>query len=179
MSTKKYIDIMIDLETLSLKPNAAIIDIGAVCSNGKFSAKINPSAYETETQFNVDYNTVEWHRTKNSLNWGVYITYPDRDLLGALGELSDWITMMGGTPVIWANGTSFDIPILEHAYRVYGMEIPWKYYNVRDYRTLREMYKWLVDTVPANANKHVALDDAAHQYDVLKTIFKYLGKELR
>ncbi len=74
---------------------------------------------------------------------------------------------------IWAHGISFDIPILEEAYIRCGIEKPWKYWNINDYRTIlnlvglnnRELRK-------GDEGHHTALDDAVAQAKILIEILK-------
>jgi exodeoxyribonuclease VIII len=64
---------------------------------------------------------------------------------------------------VWANGPTFDMNILEHAYKSLGMALPWKYYTVRDARTVYSLCPSL-DKYPAS---HHALEDCRRQIDLL------------
>ncbi len=70
--------------------------------------------------------------------------------------------MKGST--IWANGATFDMPILEALYKAYGMDAPWKYNAARDVRTLFALSgNKLGDFGTVNDAKHDALGDALFQ----------------
>ena len=76
---------------------------------------------------------------------------------------------------IWANGLTFDMNILEHAYKSYGLALPWKYYVVRDARTVYGLCPGL-NKYPAS---HHALEDCRRQIDLLHDSLQMLKiKEL-
>ena len=63
--------------------------------------------------------------------------------------------------IVCANGTSFDFPILSHAYRACSMGQPWQYFNERDWRTVRKVGPTV--EFERTGTHHNALDDACHQ----------------
>lgn len=74
----------------------------------------------------------------------------------------------------WGNGSIFDIVILENYLKASNYDIPWKYYNVRDTRTLFDA----ADFVPPKfVGKHNALEDArAQANNVIFCLNKIKGK---
>lgn len=44
---------------------------------------------------------------------------------------------------VWSNGAPFDVPIVESYCRALGLPVPWKFWDVRDTRTLFEMAEGL------------------------------------
>ena len=60
--------------------------------------------------------------------------------------------------------------ILEHAYKSYGITLPFKYYKVRDARTIYSLYPDL----PKPITSHHALEDCRRQIDLLQTTFTHL-----
>ena len=64
---------------------------------------------------------------------------------------------------------------LEHAYKSYGMPLPWQYYKIRDARTVYGLVPGL-NKYPAS---HHALEDCRRQIDLLHDALEYLKiKEL-
>lgn len=65
----------------------------------------------------------------------------------------------------WGNGSSFDIAILDHAFpRILNKPAPWKFWNVRDCRTIKELATGIVNyNDKMQGVAHTALDDAIHQ----------------
>lgn len=172
---------MIDIETLSVRANAAIVDIGACTPDGKcFSAYINPAAYDTEP-FSMDQKTIEWHMETNSDNWNNYINSKMFNVEDALDLLSKFLSDVcpdKDNLIVWAKGPQFDLTILDHAHRIYNRPLPWKYYNVRDFRTVASMFPDIVEEVAPNTNKHGGLSDAIHQLKCLERVYNHLGLEL-
>jgi hypothetical protein len=62
---------------------------------------------------------------------------------------------------VWGNAASFDLKILEKAYKLMQIEVPWKYYNEMCYRTLKNLYPEI--KIMCNPHKHEALQDAIYQ----------------
>lgn len=74
---------------------------------------------------------------------------------------------------IWSNGASFDIPILANAFRKAGMNVPWKFWNERCFRTVKSIYSDIKSPVTETA--HNALDDAMNQLQHLNLIIKAMA----
>jgi exodeoxyribonuclease VIII len=74
---------------------------------------------------------------------------------------------------IWAQGPTFDMNILEHAYKSFGRLLPWKYYIVRDSRTIFSLWPDL----PKPPTSHHALQDCRRQIDMLQATLKHLNIE--
>jgi len=137
-------NIMIDLETLSTANNASILTIGAIKFN-RNDFKITKKFYkritkESNKQFNRDFNqdTIDWWNTQSEQAKSEIFENKDRINLNlGLQELSIFIG--NSRAKIWANGVAFDINILESAYEACGLEVPWKFFNVRDVRTIYDL----------------------------------------
>jgi len=72
--------------------------------------------------------------------------------------------------------TTFDMVILENAYKQQGLPIPWQFWRVRDARTVYSLYPDL----PKPKASHHALEDCKRQIDLLQQTLAYLGvKKLR
>lgn len=169
---------MIDLETLGTTADSVILSIGAA----KFdlgTGKIDSLGFyrSISIESNLDHkrriseSTMLWWFKQDAAAQAVF--HEPKEALGtALVELSDWI----GTEqfLIWSNGADFDIPMLSHAYTQMQVEIPWKFFNSRCYRT----YKNLPGAKDIRAQplgvKHNALSDAYQQAQTLIAIHKAL-----
>ncbi len=62
---------------------------------------------------------------------------------------------------VWGHGATFDISILENMYKYGGLGTPWKFWDVRDTRTLFHLTG--VKPNRAEGTHHNALDDAIAQ----------------
>ena len=166
------IQIMNDLETMSVRSNAAICSIGAV----KFTLKngIIDTFYRTidaktckEAGLHFDKNTIKWwsEQNKEALKELTRNCIPLEDVL----ELySDWY---GNKSIpTWGNGASFDNVVIENAYFSVGRVRPWKFWHDRCYRTVKELIQISADE--REGVYHNALDDAVFQ---TKHLLKILG----
>lgn len=168
-------DLMIDIETLATGPDAMIMTIAAQVfdpiSTGwperHFYARISP---ESQPRRHIDDSTVEWWAKQGpEAQREVFEEQFRRDLGDCLEELGK---MIWQSDKIWANGPTFDMNILEHAYKEHGIPLPWKFYKVRDARTVYSL--WPDCPVPKSASHH-ALDDCKRQIEMLQNCIKHLG----
>ncbi len=161
--------ISIDLETMGVTPEAAIIAIGAVefeFGEGMFylgrEFYVNVDLQSCiDAGLKVDASTVMWWLKQSDEARAALISTagPVIPLYNALNMLSAFF--YGCTAeLIWARGQDFDIGILRTAYARMKLKHPWGYNNARDSRTLYEAVGFDQSTVPPVGTAHNALDDA-------------------
>ena len=166
--------IMIDCETLGTTASAVVLSIGAV----KFdlvSDKIDDNGFYASVSIdsNLDYGrriqegTLLWW-LKQDISAQTVFHEEKVNLADALVDLSDWIDSDDYT--VWSNGADFDIPMLTHAYSQVQVEVPWKFYNCRCYRTYKNLPGAKNIRVPPLGVKHNALSDAYQQAQTLQAI---------
>ncbi len=159
--------IMVDLETLSTKPNAAILSIGAVKfdTDKKVYAKFY-QAVKTPPEvegFDISSDTLHWW-TKQSEEARAVFTDPNAvDITVALALFSAWVEEGTDKKYIrmWGNGASFDNVILSTAYRLCYFPQPWMFWNNRCYRTVKAMNPGT--KITRIGEHHNALHDADSQ----------------
>lgn len=164
-----FADVMIDLETLSTRPNAVILAIGAVGFNIG-TLEIGPQWYttisaESQDGLHISGSTVKWWMSQNESARKSVVSGRQIDLDMALLELRLWLhteCAPQNAVRIWGNGASFDPVILESAYRYSGIDLPWQFWNTRCFRTVRALYS-AVEEPQREGTHHNALDDALHQ----------------
>lgn len=137
--------VMIDIETLSTANDALVLSIGAVQFDciGKdgpwFGDDFLAVPSLTEQLLlgrRVDQNTQRWWNKQpkeTQEHWLNPVRTRAMSVTQALLSLSDFLEE---ATQVWANGSHFDLCILESLYRSAGREAPWKYNSVRDARTL-------------------------------------------
>jgi DNA polymerase III epsilon subunit-like protein len=180
----KLREIMIDNETLGTTADAVIISIGAVkfdLETGEISdeAFYRSISIDSNLEFKrrISEDTLIWWFKQDAAAQGVFHE-PKEHLADVLVELSDWVG--AGDHTIWSNGADFDIPMIAHAYTQCGVEIPWKFYNSRCYRTYKNLPGAKNIRVPATGVKHNALSDAYQQAQTVCEIHKQLfGKTVK
>jgi len=176
-------DFMLDLETLSSQPDAAIVAIG-ICTfshvdaaegrqRHKFYKVIDPESAQ-RSGGRIDAATVQWWMrqdlaARSVFNAGVAFTIDE-----ALNSAHQFIRSFGERPRVWGNGASFDNVILRGAYERLGLKAPWEFRDERCYRTLKNLYRDIA--FEATGVAHHALDDAISQAIHAERIFYAMAK---
>jgi len=171
-------DLMIDIETVGTGPEACILTIAAQAFDPlgtgyharQFYARIDP---DSQPGRNIEQGTIDWWATQPPEAQEEAFGLDNRISLDtALEELG---RLIWRSKRIWAQGPTFDMNILEHAYKSFGRPLPWKYYIVRDSRTVFSLWPDL----PKPPTSHHALQDCRRQIELLQTTLKHLNiKEL-
>jgi hypothetical protein len=174
---EEKIDLMVDIETLGTEPGCAILSIAAVPFNLQydvepFYARVHKGSC-IEKGFFVDDDTVAWWN-KQSIAAQEEAFSGQTNIEDALEDLSAYIETLGKSVNMWGNGASFDVPILEAAYKFCCQKPRWAYYNSMCYRTLKKLYPQ-VPYLPPRI-KHNALHDARAQADHAQRIFKWMAR---
>ncbi|MDD9340215.1 MAG: 3'-5' exoribonuclease [Providencia heimbachae] len=182
----KYKHLMVDLETMSNKGNAAIVSIGAVAFEPSIG-EIGPTFYQVvdlrsceRVGLHIDADTVLWWMRKSS-EARAAIVAEGSDLSLALSNLGAFSRENLTDDVqVWGNGVDFDNVILRNAYNVVGLEPFWKHWNNRCVRTIVELGRNAgIDpkkTLGFVGEPHNALDDAIHQAKYVSIIHQHLIK---
>ena len=191
-------DVMIDIETLSTRPNAVILTIGAIRFNRNDSSKSLPDIKTVKNGLentNLDFfyrridiqsclnvnlvkdSTTEFWWSQQSKEAREEAFNPENriDIKQALIELKKWL---GHNPFIWAHGACFDPVILDEACKMCGMQQIWKYFNIRDTRTLYDIANVTSTDLPV-ATHHALADCLRQIYGVLLALEKLHHKKLK
>lgn len=153
---EKIIDIVIDFETLSLQPNAALLQLAAVPFNrtapghaemfkipgiSVFNEYIDLASCAVE---NLDFNrdTLEWWAQKDDALKNNIFLNPNRHHIGeVMAKFASWLEYVKSTTnaeiILWAQGSDMDIAILRFQatrhIRDFQQLVP--YWHFRDART--------------------------------------------
>jgi hypothetical protein len=128
--------ILLDIETLGLRPGAQITEIGAIsfCPETgeimkRFEVFILP-----ENKYYVDPITLDW-REQNGTWPCPYVQLP---MKAAIDKLNLFVLDQEGALVeaIWAWGSVFDFSLLRWASKLEGTELQWDYWQERCARTV-------------------------------------------
>ena len=177
-------NIMIDIETTSTNPDAAIVSIGAIrfARGGKlrkigdmdsFYTKVSISSCE-DVGLHTDPSTMDWwSRQDQSVRYEALENPTHRlSIHDALRKLAEWIGR--GDNLIWGNGDDFDCVILASAYRACGINVPWKFWNTRDVRTVFDLGGVKPWDLPTEL-KHHPVHDCWRQIWGLQRSFGVIG----
>lgn len=170
---------MIDIETIGTGPDACILTVAAQTFDPLSTGYYNHNFYaridiESQEGRNIEQGTIEWWASQppeaRDEAFSTNGRIPLSDALKDLGKL------IWKCNLIWANGPTFDMNILEHAYKSYKIPLPWQYYRVRDARTIYSLWPDL----PKPPASHHALEDCCRQIDLLQATLRHLNiKEIK
>jgi len=166
--------IMIDLETIGTRPGASILTIGAIKfdPNNIDLEHATPETLSSDRVFyrricrqschdfglHEDRNTLEWwNKQTSAARKEAFEAAPREDLIKTFHDFAGWC---GNRPLVWSHGASFDIVLCEHVFNGMGVVPPWKFWDIRDTRTL---FDFTTTKPKRDTNHHHALWDAISQ----------------
>ncbi|TPQ24908.1 3'-5' exonuclease [Methylomonas koyamae] len=178
-------DLMIDLETLSTQPNAAIVSIGA-CMFDLTTGEIGAEYYQAISindhpgLGHISAETVAWWMRQP---YDARLVFQDKNARGITDALMELTTFRQRhrAQTYWSNGASFDLVILRQAHQKNGFAgAIWNYWQERDTRTMVDVAKRMTGedvtkTTPFEGEKHNALADAKHQARYISKAYRLLA----
>lgn len=158
-------DVMVDLETLGIRPGSVIRSIGAVVFDPSTN-KLGSTFYQNicsdsckKAGLTTDPDTVKWWAQQSQEAKDALID-DQVELVAARESFATWFDLVDGER-IWSQGANFDIVLLECAYRAVKQDIPWKFWETRCSRTVLALGNR--KSVTPKGEKHNALADAKGQ----------------
>lgn len=174
----KNVDYMVDLETVGRWAGCPILTIGAVIfdRNGEELGDEFYQAIEFDSCLDVglvaDPETHQlWMQQSPEARAAAWDDQNKLRIDEALTKFTSWIrqhSQMDQT-VIWGNGSGFDNEILKLAFVKCGLTVPWKFWNDRDLRTLKDIAPSVA--LVREGTHHHALDDAKYQARLAMKMF--------
>ncbi len=142
---KNKVHLVLDLETLSTKKNAVVLSVGYAIVKGCEIVQFGEYRLDPEQQpgGHVDFGTLQWWMDGTKAKAQEHLaSQPVRsvhdmfDMLTAnVSTHSSWDKIL-----VWGNSPNFDCDILSDLLsEPFGPGRPWKYWNERDMRTLRDI----------------------------------------
>ncbi len=167
---------MIDFETLGHNaPHVAVLSLGAVMftRGGKISGAewIFNMPEQIQKKRSVTAETISWWfnqgaeakaviqkaSTSGTLMGQVMAEFND-----VIGKAAIEVKAKPDKVIIWSCGAGFDVPIAESLYMHTQTQVPWKFWNIRCYRTIKSVHE-IEAGVKREGVKHSALADAEYQ----------------
>lgn len=161
----KGLPVMLDLETLGTGANSAIISIGA-CRFDPDSQQIHCTFHAVICRKSVlelgcteDESTLRWWSNQSMEARQASFDHPSPShVLDVLQAFKAW---MDASSTVWGNGSDFDNAMLAELYRKANLPLPWKFWNNRCYRTMKNQFPEV--SMVRHGTHHNALDDAISQ----------------
>ena len=172
-------DIMIDIETLGTGFNSVILSVGVVEFNPMNGETGNEYHWIIDPQSCIDigmemnYQTIEWWMKQSDEARAIFSSVNKITIQNAISNLSK---IIGYKTRVWANSPSFDLTILKNACDKLKIEIPWKFWNEMDCRTLATMQPDIRWKEEYKNPTHNALEDYKLQIAYVSEIYQKLMK---
>lgn len=169
MTTAKHI--IIDIETLGRRNDAAITQVGIIPADENFNAldqyliQVDPNIWNTCDRTFTGETLLWWIQQTNSpvSKFPTQIVNNYKDLIEKLNYIFRRYTTEDS--ILWTKG-SMDLCCLKDLCEYFNMDAHWKLWQPRDIRTTKEIIKdW---KVCENTNAHNALGDALIELKELK-----------
>lgn len=168
--------LMLDFETLGTSPDTAVLSLGAVIFTPFGIVQEKEFHFNLHAQLKakraVSADTLTWWMSQGAAAKAVF----DKSKVegGLVSEFAPgfakWVSAYANIRV-WGNGASFDVPIIENMLNACGVPVPWKFFNIRCYRTIKVLFA-IEQGNKLAGTKHNALDDARHQAQCLMAFLK-------
>lgn len=184
-----YINVVLDLETLGLSEDAAILQIG--CAIPKFDHYKIPNLtphftatvkYETaiNSEFAKDSSTLDWWEKQSLLARKVVFSGQDsyEDVLHQFEFWIQTIKLQGLTVRMWGNGPEFDNRLLDYTLRAYNVRGLWDFRDNHSIRTLKTLFPITIVEDPVHELKHTALGDALYEARLMHEIKMHYKNQL-
>ena len=174
--------VMIDLETMSTRPDAVILEIAAVPFSLEKDIVYHEEAFQRhvtidsclDAGLHLSGGTVAWwleqsEEARRAIVIGQRSGIPIGE---ALELLYRWFQLYDDLEGVWSHGATFDLPILDYAFKtIRGSSPPWPYSITRDTRTAAWMATNKYLRADRGAGVHLALADAIFQAEaMIKTV---------
>lgn len=174
--------ILLDIETLGLRPGCAIVQLGAVAFSpeggeplAEFFREITPCPH-----LRVEEVTLRWHEKRGS--WPLPADGREMALPQALADFSGWVRGLaaksgGEIGSFWSWGSTYDFPLLDAAREaslaagIPCPELPWDYWQTCCART---MWRLAFGKKRTELRPHHALKDAHAAVRDLTTALRHL-----
>lgn len=169
-------NVMIDLETLSTFPDAAIVSIGAVAFNmhnndtADFYINIDPRDSK-QYAMSITQDTLDWWRKQKPEAVRAWIKN-GVSVKEAADQFTEFMRINTNKfdVQVWSNGIDFDFPPIKNMLRLTDNELMWFYWNQMDCRTIYKAAGFDTKTAKRTGTHHNALDDCHDQILWLKQI---------
>lgn len=173
--------LMLDLETLSTRANAVILECGYAVfetngegaqQSGRWNLRLEEQIDSVFMLRDISTGTLQWwlNQSKEAQD-GAFRGMPKftiQEFLAAFRHEIPWHNIQA----VWCKGLDFDLPMLEDLHKQYGENVPWHYRMPRDMRTLT----WLAGISSADHVKptlaHSAESDCIAQVKTVQMALK-------
>lgn len=172
-------ELMVDLETMSLKSNALVLSIGAVKFElhnkgveGKFEVILEVKEQEAKGR-DISISTAFWWMNQNAAARSVF--YDSSNRVAVPHALKQFNDFSKGCDRIWGNGANFDNVILRSLYDNFGVPYNFKFWQDMCYHTLKTLAGNPKIEIERGV-EHNALADAEYQAHCAQEYYQFIER---
>lgn len=194
--TKPVTHLLFDIETLGKRENTVVLTLACVpftfeerasyaqLMERGFYVKFNAQEQIKHYHRSTDKDTINWWKSqsKESREAALFPADDDASMIDGLDALAQYIK---GTDYewkhgyVWARGTYFDFPKIEHMYDQAEIKIPFNTWKIRDVRTYIDILTGVDNgkydiQLPGEFVAHNCLHDCVRDVLSMQQIFKTL-----
>lgn len=177
--------VMVDIETIATHSDAPIIQIGAIHfepTTGQMFESFGCGIHLTDEMLSrADTDTIQWWiNDPNRLKIFQSLTRRGKHPEEVFSMFHHWLEVTSisaerGELMMWAQGTTFDITILENNMKRYlGRKPAWPFWSVIDTRTMFNLFGDF-RPLPDETQHHDALYDCRRQIAGVHKVFQEIG----
>lgn len=178
MEKKQILNIMVDLETASIKENAAILSWamvafttdGSECNIEPFYKTVNLTSCFM-AGMDIDRSTQDWWMKQSPESRAVILQAEGENILPVTRAAYCWLSALSEKHALymWCRGIDFDLPKIEWCFRNFlEQNAPYKYYHKMDVRTVLEFMNINQSAFPFEGVKHHSVDDCFHDIKMVQ-----------
>ena len=184
---KPILDIMIDLETASIKENAALLSWTMLPFSPK-GEEVNARYFHRVISLtscflagmDIDTKTQNWWTDQDPLAKEQLLMEENVTISQAANDAFDWLSELSETYdlYLWSRGIDFDLPKMAWCFTRFAEEdeskMPFKYSHKMDVRTILKWMKINPLDYEFKGIKHCSFDDCAHDVMLVQEAYKRL-----
>ena len=166
---------MVDMETMAVSPRSVVLSLGAVIFDPMGSDILDEIYFRIDID---DQDKLNREVNEDTLDWWsrqdpkiMEEAFNPEGRLPLAEAMDRFHKFAWGCDQFWSHGATFDLVILEDIYRQLGRTFPWRYWQLRDTRTLFDLG---IDPKMPQDSKHDALADAKRQAIGVQNVFSVL-----
>lgn len=188
---KPILDIMIDLETASIKENAALLSWTMLPFSPK-GEEVNARYFHRVISLtscflagmDIDTKTQNWWTDQDPLAKEQLLMEENVTISQAANDAFDWLSELGETYdlYLWSRGIDFDLPKMAWCFTRFAEEdeskMPFKYSHKMDVRTILKWMKINPLDYEFKGIKHCSFDDCAYDVMLVQEAYKKLTRNV-
>lgn len=182
MEKKPILNIMVDLETASIKENAAILswamvpftEDGAKCELETFYKTVNLTSCFM-AGMDIDKGTQEWWEAQTPEARAAVMKSEGESILNVTRAAYCWLSALSETYdlYMWCRGIDFDLPKIEWCFRKFlEQDAPYKYSHKMDVRTVLKFMQIDQSQFEFEGVKHHSVDDCVHDIKMIQKAYQ-------